>query len=181
MHDVELEQLSAVNDMVQVGLCERDYHLMVAGLPVRVAAAVDDVCLEVLILRDHSLHELRRAEPDERVRRLHLVDRVEQAHSGDHIDRDGQLLDLSLALWKGHLACDGLASRCVDLYKLDDLAHQDDEVKLALELSCCAVHIEALCRLLSSLDEVLNDLGLDLQFMLQSGPEERYWQESSVA
>ena len=53
---------------------------MIATLPVRVAASVDDVGLEVAVLREDTLHELRRAEPYKRVRRLHLVDWVEKTH-----------------------------------------------------------------------------------------------------
>ena len=69
---------------------------------------------------------------------------------------------------KRHLAGNGLATWDLDLYKFDDLAHEDDEVKLALELTGRAVHIKTLDRLLARLDEVLNDLWLDLELVLES-------------
>ena len=48
------------------------------------------------------------------------------------------------------------------LDELDDLSDEDDEVELVLEAIRSAVDVKALFRLLASLDEVIDDLGLDL-------------------
>ena len=66
------------------------------------------------------------------------------------------------------------------LDKLDDLADEDDEVELVLEAVRSAVDVKALFRLLASLDEVVDDLGLDLQFMLKDRSEESDGQEASL-
>lgn len=55
----------------------------------------------------------------------------------------------------------------LDFHKFDDLADEDDKVKLALEAVRRAVNVETLRWLLASLDKVINDLGLDLQLMLK--------------
>ena len=79
VHDIELEQLRAIQDVVEVLFAQGNGHLVVPALPARVAAGVHDVGLEVCILAHDSLH-LRGSEPHIRVGRLHLVDWVEEAH-----------------------------------------------------------------------------------------------------
>ena len=85
VHDVELEKPRAVQDMVQVFTAQWHNDLMVAALPIRVATGVDNVSLEVFILANDSLH-VRGTESNIRVRRLHLIDWVEQSHGRYNID-----------------------------------------------------------------------------------------------
>jgi hypothetical protein len=53
----------------------------------------------------------------------------------------------------------------LDFDKFDDLADENNEVKLALEAIGSAVDVEALGRLLASLDKVINNLGFDFELM----------------
>ena len=76
VHNVELKQGGAIEDVVEVLFAQRNSHLVVATLPVWIATLVDDVGLEVVVLADNSIH-LGRPEPDVGVRRLHLVHWVE--------------------------------------------------------------------------------------------------------
>ena len=47
MHDIELEKLRAVEDVLKILSAKWNGYLMVPALPVRVAALIHDVCLEV--------------------------------------------------------------------------------------------------------------------------------------
>lgn len=62
---VELEELCSVHDVIEVCLAQRDNHLVVTTLPARVAARIDHISLEIVILRYDTLHGLRWSESNE--------------------------------------------------------------------------------------------------------------------
>lgn len=80
VHHVKLEQLSAFEDVVEVFLREGHNDLMVPALPVGIAACVDDVGFEVLILTDNVFEQLRNSESHVSVWWFVLIDRVEETH-----------------------------------------------------------------------------------------------------
>ena len=67
--------------MIEIYLTERNDDLMITALPARVATFINHVGLEIVVFGDDSLHCLRCSEPNERVGWLHLIYRIEQAHS----------------------------------------------------------------------------------------------------
>ena len=56
MHDIELEKFSAVQDVVHIFFAQWDDKFVVAALPVRVAAGINDVRLEVFVLGYDAWH-----------------------------------------------------------------------------------------------------------------------------
>ena len=79
MHHIKFEKFSAVQDVVHIFFAQWDDKFVVAALPVRVAAGIDDIRLEVFVLGDDAWH-VRSAETYVGVRRLHFVDWVEETH-----------------------------------------------------------------------------------------------------
>ena len=86
MHNIELKKLGSIKDMIQIVFVQRNDHFMIAALPIRVAAGIDDVGLEVVILTVNAW-DLWDAESDKWIWWFHLVDRVKQAHGRYDIDR----------------------------------------------------------------------------------------------
>ena len=169
MHHVELEQLGALEDVIQVLLGEWNDDLMVPASPVRIAARVDDVRRKVLVLTDDVFEHLRNAEPDVGIGWLMLIDWVQEAHRRNNIDGEGQLLNNRFFLsGLAHLLRQKtLTAVHLHLNNLENLANQYDEVQLALEAVSRAVDIQALEWLLASLDEVIDNLSLDLELVLE--------------
>ena len=60
-----------------------------------------------------------------------------------------------------------MVSSVLDFDKFDNFSDQDDEIKLALEAIGRAIDIETLGRLFARLDEVIDNLGFDLEFVFE--------------
>ena len=64
-----------------------------------------------------------------------------------------------------------LATLELDLDKFDNLADEYDEIELALEVVRSTVDVKALRRLLACFNEVIDNLRLNLEFVLEDRAE----------
>ena len=99
-----------------------------------------------------------------------MVGWVADAHSTLNVDAKNKFF----CLWMGivTLCCCSKLRFVLDFNKFRKLSDKHNEIKLALETVCCAIHVQALQRLSAGVNEVINNLNFDLEFMFEDRSEE---------
>ena len=105
-----------------------------------------------------------------------MVGGIADSHGAFNVDAEHEFLCLWMCII--HLCCGGKLRFVLDFDKFRKLSDKHNEIKLALEAVCCAIHVQALQRLSAGVNEVVNNLDFDLEFMLEDRSEERQWYEA---